>query len=1344
MLLAMMILAADGYGQVVVSDDFQDGSRDGWYRTSGGTLYVASDSSGIGSGNALFLEVDSSSYQRRILTHFNAVELKNIGDSIALRFDFRITGSGSLKNGFRFGIFNASGTLQNSDAVSGSSSANAADDTGFFVMQSLGALNTVRLVRERGETNSFIGGGDLSYHATDDYFGSIDDAARHSAEFSLTLLSGGLKLTYTLDGAKTIETVTSATVTAFDEIGFAGTGNESSFVIDNVRVESLLHTFAFGRLAVSTTMDALEVAVEISNVDIQPRSVRLRHRLYEDEDTQQSPFLEVLSSPQNVPAGGIETLNYQQSGLSPKCWSPEAPNLYLLRSELLDDADQVVMQKDTVIGFRTFEVVGKHFHLNGKPTYLFAWHRTPPMRIPFSVSDDPSFIQQHIQRLKSLNVNFVRLNEGASQSWFEACDRAGIMVMTGPYSGLATSDVNAWLDNFSRLESEIHRLRNHPCIVKWILGNEWVLSEPGMTDSAQSIYSAAKALDPSRLMFLTWTGKYYNGGDLAAKTGSDFLSFHNYRGWYGGSVYGFYNYEIDNAYPSTLGECVGSYTDEDPLNMSYRADADKQLANLLRNVGHSYAFSDDSLGYQSYLTRQVVETLRRGRGPDSSFCGAMPFTNGYAYAYLHDPTDITEYAKPVMDQIGKAYAPVHISVRSPYPNLYAGDSTDVRVYVMNDDKVRFETLLPSTTLEMELLSPSDAMVWSGQFAVPSVAYYDSWDRTVTIEVPGSAEQGMFRLRSRLLLNAESITDSEEEFFVARREWMRIPDAAQYSVALYDTTGQTEAQLRTLGLNPVRLSQLQFGGALLSDGFEDCFVNWTVSGPYCSGYAYDGSRSCKMDTRDSIETAVSTAGSNAVTVRYVRNLADLETDDLFFCEWYDGTAWRLLEQSGPDAAGWTAKDYPLPAGAANNTAFRLRFRMQGGSGRYGYVDTLTISGQTGSDLSAYQLLIIGKDSFDATVVGAESMLSDFMAAGNRILILEQESSAAQSTFNGSSWLETGLSLSGTGGEDFVNIERPYLGTLMNGLKHSDFRIWNRNGSSLPEDRTLYNRHYRFTDSDMDRIAVLGNAGQHLSEAVLLEIFPNGGTGGSCILSQLRTVGRYREDPKAARYLGNLIAYAMESSPHFQYVQIGNTIELSRFESEGGLFFAPLRQGLYLVDREGDGRMFRGTMKIAGSLGYLEQDNTAARERCPLYLRTAADIGRSPVKVEVSNRHSATLGYRIHINGWASGWVTLTAGQHLVSALMPTSVIPAGTSIKLEIEADEGRHDWGSSTGLVFHRIELVGSQICDFTGDGETGLNDLAILATEYWLTDGRSGGDLNSDGRVDLLDFAVCTKFWLE
>jgi polyhydroxybutyrate depolymerase len=133
-----------------------------------------------------------------------------------------------------------------------------------------------------------------------------------------------------------------------------------------------------------------------------------------------------------------------------------------------------------------------------------------------------------------------------------------------------------------------------------------------------------------------------------------------------------------------------------------------------------------------------------------------------------------------------------------------------------------------------------------------------------------------------------------------------------------------------------LSQHTLGGSagpgpvtLFSDGFESGDFSaggWSTSGsPIVSGSAaYVGSMGARVRRTSSITKAVSTAGHSSVRLRYVRRTRNLDDGEKLFVEWsVDGSSWNEVESF--EDSGWVEKDFVLPAGAANQSGFRVRFR-----------------------------------------------------------------------------------------------------------------------------------------------------------------------------------------------------------------------------------------------------------------------------------------------------------------------------------------------------------------------------------------------------------------------------------
>jgi len=159
-------------------------------------------------------------------------------------------------------------------------------------------------------------------------------------------------------------------------------------------------------------------------------------------------------------------------------WSPGAPRLYTLRSQLLVDG-QVTDSVDTRFGFRAlrfdpndgFAINGERMKLNG-----VCLHQE------FSVTGAavlPGFIRRQLLALRRMGVNAVRAAHNPPSSLFmDLCDELGMLVISEFADVWQISKTeydyarvfDAW--HKRDVASWVRRDRNRPSIIMWSLGNE--------------------------------------------------------------------------------------------------------------------------------------------------------------------------------------------------------------------------------------------------------------------------------------------------------------------------------------------------------------------------------------------------------------------------------------------------------------------------------------------------------------------------------------------------------------------------------------------------------------------------------------------------------------------------------------------------------------------------------------------------------------------------------------------------------------------------------------------------------------------------------------------------------
>ncbi|MHC4159221.1 MAG: hypothetical protein ACYSSO_09105 [Planctomycetota bacterium] len=152
------------------------------------------------------------------------------------------------------------------------------------------------------------------------------------------------------------------------------------------------------------------------------------------------------------------------------------------------------------------------------------------------------------------------------------------------------------------------------------------------------------------------------------------------------------------------------------------------------------------------------------------------------------------------------------------------------------------------------------------------------------------------------------------------------------------------------LSTAKSATTQAGGGattLFSDDFE--------TGSLDSGYLengnptvntvskYNGTYGLELKKDAWVRRDISTAGYENIHVKYVRKTIAYDSGEYLYVEWHDGTDWNQLEATAETS--WASKDWTCPAGANNNSSFKVRFLCNAsGNDEYSYIDDIEVTGE----------------------------------------------------------------------------------------------------------------------------------------------------------------------------------------------------------------------------------------------------------------------------------------------------------------------------------------------------------------------------------------------------------------
>ncbi len=256
----------------------------------------------------------------------------------------------------------------------------------------------------------------------------------------------------------------------------------------------------------------LSVKVLLRNSTAVAQTAKIRATLLDPKGATVKTFTESA----NVPPNERATVELKGSVANPKLWSPDSPNLYHVKVEILRDG-KVVDEVTQPTGFRTlvFDTASGRVTLNGKPIILAGANLHQEIESKASAMDDDDF-RTNYAFMQDLGFNFIRLpHYPHAQLEYDLCDQLGIFCWAE--NGHSNKDKpGATADQITT--EMVKQNYNHPSIAVWSVGNE------AGEEVADREVPVVKALDSSRLVVVA----------NMKCTNADFHGLNIYPGWYGG------------------------------------------------------------------------------------------------------------------------------------------------------------------------------------------------------------------------------------------------------------------------------------------------------------------------------------------------------------------------------------------------------------------------------------------------------------------------------------------------------------------------------------------------------------------------------------------------------------------------------------------------------------------------------------------------------------------------------------------------------------------------------------------------------------------------------------------
>mgnify|MGYP003637872583 CR=1 FL=1 len=328
----------------------------------------------------------------------------------------------------------------------------------------------------------------------------------------------------------------------------------------------------------------------------------------------------------------------------PDLWSPKIPNLYHLKTEIIQNGS-VIDAEITRIGIKTMKFVGQDFYLNGEKTFLRGVnrHQEYPF-IGYALSDNANY--RDAKKIKEAGFDYVRLSHyPQSKAFMNACDELGLVTIDAILGWQYFSEDKKFQKHvFQTAKDLIRRDRNHASVMAW----EVSLNESWMPESfIDSLITIAKKEYPGDQNFTAGWQSY--GYDMYLQARQHRLQHYDkdLKKPYNVSEYGDWEYYAMNA--GLNQDDWSGLLQQERSSRQLRSAGEKALLQQATNIQEAH---NDNLNTPAFADGYwVMFDYNRGYADDLEASGIMdifrlPKPAYYFYQSQRDAND--PFGKPMV------------------------------------------------------------------------------------------------------------------------------------------------------------------------------------------------------------------------------------------------------------------------------------------------------------------------------------------------------------------------------------------------------------------------------------------------------------------------------------------------------------------------------------------------------------------------------------------------------------------------------------------------------------------------------------------------------------------------
>lgn len=458
-------------------------------------------------------------------------------------------------------------------------------------------------------------------------------------------------------------------------------------------------------------------------------------------------------------------------------WSPESPQLYTLRCDLLQ-GEEVVDCARVRFAMREFTVRNTRFYLNNRPCFVKGVLHHPEYPASIAAAESEELARLELMRAKEAGFNLVWLRgKPAPEITLDLADELGLLIGQELPISCVESLERMPQQGAQQLREIVLRDRNHPSVVIWMLSGE--SDNAGSQTIEEDLCRLVRSLDPSRLILAGFGGvhgarkppRYVRpySGDLQSY---DHMFIHHRAPVdYDSELYFMHSGHSDRlSFLSAFG--FGGMEDLPDVLAEYgeRQDVQKQapfLGKILEAALDGFAERelDRVFGNFGNFTAQTRELQCDGARYQLDALRANPKLAGYCYTRLCDGgpvfcagvMDRLRRPKPVLQTLKEAQGTLRPLIQLPRTNLAPNQEVPVTVTLLNEARIegRVDFLL-------QVIGPTNQVLWKKKRNIKlSAATKEVWSGIIA----ASGSPGTHKFVACLLQDTQVLAENAVELHV---------------------------------------------------------------------------------------------------------------------------------------------------------------------------------------------------------------------------------------------------------------------------------------------------------------------------------------------------------------------------------------------------------------------------------------------------------------------------------------------------------------------------------------------------------------------------------------------------